>query len=164
MSPSRFHSSKAPTGRLLTMLVTTAVLVAVADGLAAVIITYFIHGRPPIVVFQYIASGLLGRSAFSGGWGTALAGALLHVFIASVWTVIIYMIDHQLARHNIGKTGRVVLYGLVIWTGMNLVVVPLSNVPSGQPGLQQVVIGITAVILAAALPMVYRFDSFNTGN
>jgi hypothetical protein len=38
------------------------------------------RGVAPIRIFQSIASGLLGRTAFDGGLSTALAGGVLHFF------------------------------------------------------------------------------------
>ncbi|MGH9373027.1 MAG: hypothetical protein ACRD15_16010, partial [Vicinamibacterales bacterium] len=55
--------------------------VGILDGLDAVLF-FGLRGAQPIRIFQGIASGLLGPSAFSGGWATALVGVLLHFFIA----------------------------------------------------------------------------------
>lgn len=65
------------------MLVITACIVAIIDGVAAVMITFALYGRSPVSVFQYIASGLLGSPAFSGGLSTAFVGLIFHFFIAS---------------------------------------------------------------------------------
>jgi hypothetical protein len=55
----RVSSSDAGTNKSAGMILATACIVAVADGLAAIALTFFLHDRPPIIVFQYIASGLL---------------------------------------------------------------------------------------------------------
>ena len=64
----------------LKRLVITACIVAIIDGVVAVMITFALYGRPPVSVFQYIASGLLGSSAFSGGLSTAFIGLIYHFF------------------------------------------------------------------------------------
>jgi len=134
--------------------------VAVIDGLAAIAITFFMHGRSPIIVFQYIASGLLGSSAFSGGLLTALIGVLCHFFIATVWTIIFFLLHRTFSRILPNKAIKAVVYGILIWAGMNLIVLPLSQVRTGTPGALQIAIGIAALIVAVGLPMAYRFDRY----
>src|SRR3990172_3090684 len=41
-------------------------------------------GYPLTIVYQYIASGALGESAFAGGFATALLGVLFHFLISIV--------------------------------------------------------------------------------
>jgi hypothetical protein len=74
--------------------------VGVLDGLDALIF-FGLRGVAPARVFQGIASGLLGRSAFAGGMATALLGILLHFFIAFA-VVTLY---HVAARRLPGLTG-----------------------------------------------------------
>ena len=51
-------------------------VVGILDGLDALIF-FGLRGAQPTRIFQGIASGLLGRSAFSGGLGTALLGVAI---------------------------------------------------------------------------------------
>jgi hypothetical protein len=62
-------------------LLVGALTVGVLDGLDALVF-FGLRGLSPARLFQGIASGLLGRSAFEGGMATALLGVLLHLFIA----------------------------------------------------------------------------------
>lgn len=55
--------------------------VGVLDGIAAVVAAG-IRGVSPDRVFQYISSGLLGRSSFEGGAGTIILGVVLHLVVA----------------------------------------------------------------------------------
>jgi hypothetical protein len=45
-----------------------------------------------IRIRQSIASGLLGRHAFAGGWQTAALGVLLHFFIAFVIVLVFVLV------------------------------------------------------------------------
>src|SRR5499426_4625272 len=63
--------------------------VGVLDGLAAVILTVY-FGRSVSGMFQYIASGLIGRASYEGGWATVLLGVALHFLIAFIWATIYY--------------------------------------------------------------------------
>lgn len=53
-----------------------------------------------------------------------------------------------------------VIYGITIWLVMNLMVLPLSQVPANSSGITQIAIGITTLIFAIGLPMAYRFDQY----
>src|SRR5690348_4197473 len=55
--------------------------VGTLDALDAIVF-FGLRGVTPVGIFQSIASGLLGRSAYQGGFATALLGVLLHYFIA----------------------------------------------------------------------------------
>lgn len=58
------------------------VVVGSLDAIDAVVFFGLRSGVKPIRIFQSIASGLLGRPAFQGGYQTAALGACLHFFIA----------------------------------------------------------------------------------
>src|SRR5471030_3155430 len=42
------------------------------------------HGASPLRVLQFIASGLLGRDSFAGGWWSGALGAACHYTILTV--------------------------------------------------------------------------------
>jgi hypothetical protein len=67
--------------RALEVILYGGLVVGVLDGLYAVVFNG-LRGVSPIRVFQFITSGLVGRSAFSGGVTTFLFGILLHFLIA----------------------------------------------------------------------------------
>src|SRR5215475_15541744 len=81
-------NSAAAVVSLRTMSPFKAILLGglVAGVLDAIdgVVAFGLKGLNPIQVLQYIASGLLGPSAFSGGLATAALGAVLHFVIAFV--------------------------------------------------------------------------------
>jgi len=86
------------------------------------------RGVAPMRGLQGIASGLLGKSAFSGGARTAALGAVLHFVIAFGAAGVYYFVlkvRPSLALHPIPWG---MAYGLVVFAVMNLVVLPLSRV------------------------------------
>jgi hypothetical protein len=101
----------------------------VLDGLSAAAVFWF-FGVKPIRVFQGIAAGLLGSSAFRGGAGSALMGVALHFlvafgaaaayFAASRWLPL--LVDHALACG--------VAFGIAVHLFMTFVVIPLSAIGS----------------------------------
>jgi hypothetical protein len=132
--------ARAPVVRAVAL---AASLVAALDLAYAVLVWAVI--RPvttPRGVLQSIASGLLGRSAYRGGWPTAFLGLALHVFIALTWTLIFLAALRFLPplRRWVSDRRRAVLvglgYGALMWLGMDLIVLPLSRAratPVGSP-------------------------------
>jgi hypothetical protein len=88
----------------------------------------------PMRLLQYIASGAIGRAAFDGGIATAMLGAGLHYFIATMMVLAYYLASrrfHALVQHPL-RYG--LPYGLLLWGVMTHVVVPLSLAqPSAKP-------------------------------
>jgi len=89
-------------------------------------------------VFQNVAGGLIGREAArAGGVPTFVFGTLLHFLIAVIWAAIFWVLGRRvpvLLRYAIPAG---LLYGLVVYLGMNCVVLPLSalSVPLRLPPL-----------------------------
>ncbi|TPW16660.1 MAG: hypothetical protein FD129_681 [bacterium] len=125
--------------------------VGVLDGLDAVIF-FGLRGVRPIRIFQAIASGLLGKSAFAGGLSTALLGVGCHFLIAT-GIVGIYLLASRsftvLARRP-WVCGP--LYGLVVYGMMNYVVVPLSLAANNPKPTAVLVNGLLIHLLGVGLP------------
>lgn len=83
--------------------------------IAAAITMYAIRsGGKPIRVFQYIASAVFGRKAFSGGLMMAFWGLIFHFIIAYAFTIFFFLVYPKinLLSKNIVVTG--IIYGLLI--------------------------------------------------
>lgn len=95
------------------------------SGTGDLIFAFAYFGLKP-GVFQAVAAGLLGRSAYKGGITSMMLGIALHYLIAFIWCALFWIASRQLTilvKHAIPAG---LLYGLVIYYGMNLVVLPLS--------------------------------------
>jgi hypothetical protein len=96
-------------------------------------------------IFQYIASGILGRHSFQMGWTSVGLGVAIHYAIALVWTTIFYVA----ATKFIGLTRRPILtgiiYGIIVYLVMTFLVVPLTAVPP-RPAAVSLVNRINAVL------------------
>jgi hypothetical protein len=116
------------------------------------IVFFWLKGVAPIRIFQSIASGILGRAAFGGGFSTALLGGILHYFISfsvvAVFCVACRWLSFLWRRPFICG----VLYGLVVYAVMNLMVVPLSAANSGKPTLPVLINGLLIHMLGVGLP------------
>src|SRR5918995_1563609 len=91
------------------------------DLTAACVYSWLRGSVSPVRVFQFIASGVLGTDSFTGGAKTALLGVALHFLIATVATAVFYFASRKwlfLIERPI-VTG--LLYGVVVYSFMNLV-------------------------------------------
>lgn len=123
------------------------------DITAAIISFYLNRHEPPTRMFQFIASGVLGTPAFTGGMGTAALGLLLHFILAYIFTIIFYFVY---PRINLLSKNRIVTglaYGAIVWAIMNLVVLPLSNAPAIPFRTKGVIIGILIIMFCVGLPI-----------
>ena len=97
--------------------------------LAYVFVFHGLRGVSATSILQSIASGLLGVSAFKGGFRTALLGVALHFIIALGAALTYWAASRRLTflRSNAIVCG--LLYGFAIYCFMEWVVLPLSAAP-----------------------------------
>jgi hypothetical protein len=131
----------------------TAVLAGTLDITAAIINSYLRTGTNPVVVLQFIASGVLSSEAFQGGLLTATLGLLLHYFITFSWTLIFFVFYPKLGLLPKYKNLSGLLYGVIIWLIMNLIILPVSNVPKISFGISQVILGVSFIMFLVGLPI-----------
>ena len=85
-----------------------------------------LEGRSPVSLLQGIAGGLLGMSSFRGGLATAALGLFFHFLIATTAAAVFYLACRKLkflVKHAIPSG---LLYGVVVYSFMNDIVLPLS--------------------------------------
>ncbi|SMB99707.1 conserved hypothetical protein [Hymenobacter roseosalivarius DSM 11622] len=111
------------------MVLYAGLLVGTFDILAAFTSFFISTENNPLLILKAIASGVLGRAAFSGAGGTMLLGLSLHFFIALTFTALFFRLYRRVGFISRNKVAAGVLYGLLIWAVMNLLVLPLSQVP-----------------------------------
>ena len=85
-------------------------------------------GTTPVRILQSIASGWLGRAAYTGGAGVGALGAITHYFIAFGIVATYFVVSRRVAvltRHPIACG---IVFGLFVYLFMNRVVIPLSAI------------------------------------
>ena len=140
---------------LLRLSVIGGLIIGTADAIIYHwFVTSVLGGFPLISVFQYIASGALGESAFAGSIATALLGVLFHFLISIVIAgVFILSADRipLLRRHPI--IGGL-LYGFGVCLVMTMIVIPLSAAPPlPAPTTPQLIVNMVDHILVIGLPL-----------
>lgn len=115
-------------------------------------------------VFQNVAGGLIGREAARGGGvPTFVLGTLLHFLIAGIWAAIFWGLSRRwplLLKHAITAG---LLYGLVVYLGMNCVVLPLSALPVPLRLPPLVSWPAAAHLLLVGLPIALSVRKFSRG-
>jgi len=85
-----------------------------------------ISGRPPAFILQFIASGLLGKAAFTGGTGAAALGMVLQwlmgLIIAAVYVLAGLRLPALRSQWILGGLA----YGVGVYFVMTYAIVPLS--------------------------------------
>jgi hypothetical protein len=138
-------------------LLRSSVIAGLIIGTADVIIyhwfvTSVLGGIPLISVYQYIASGALGESAFAGGIATALLGVLFH-FLFSIVIASVFILSADriplLRRYVIPGS---LLFGFGVFIVMNMIVTPLSATPPlPAPTTPQLIVNILDHLLVFGL-------------
>lgn len=134
-------------------LLLAALVAGTLDALGA-IITYTLRGgHQPARIFRFIASGVFGRKAASGGAEMVVYGVLFHYVIASCFTCAFFIAYPRLPflRRSPWLVGLV--YGIFIWVVMNGIVVPLSRTPPATFTWSGILIGIGVLVIAIGLPV-----------
>jgi len=115
--------------------------VAIADMTFATVVWVGVFQRATVLqIFQSVATGVLGRQAFQGGWVTAALGLLLHTAVALGWTLVFLAAKARWSRLRRwlcdARTALIVglVYGALVWLAMDFVVLPLSRARVTPPG------------------------------
>jgi len=107
-----------------------------------------------IRVFQTVAGGLIGReAAMAGGVPTFVLGVILHYVIALIWAALFWGLSRKLPALVQHAVPAGLAYGLVVFYGMNSVVLPLSALHTKAWPLAWAPWPIAAHMLAVGLPI-----------
>jgi hypothetical protein len=111
---------------MVTKAILAGGLVAGALDIADALVFNGLLGASPERVLQAIASGLLGPSAFDGGWATAALGLALHFFIATSAAAcfVLASLEWPVLVRRPFLCGAA--FGLAVFVFMNFIVLPLS--------------------------------------
>jgi len=137
-------------------------LIAGSMDITAAILTFKIRNNvPPMRILQSVASGLLGRDAYTGGVATAALGLFLHFTIAFIWTTVFYLASRKmpwLVQHAV-IVG--ILYGMFVQQFMQQVVLPLSAFHKAPFNWTALIIGLITHIVCVGLPIALSVRKFS---
>ena len=99
----------------------------------------------PWRIFQYIASGLIGRQSFQMGWTSVGLGVPVHYAIALTWTALFFIAATKFRVLTRRPILSGIIYGLIVYAVMNFIVLPMTAVPP-RPAIVPMVVRINAVL------------------
>jgi DMSO reductase anchor subunit len=135
-----------------TWFIKASLLVGTLDIVAAFLFNFFYASVPPLRVLQFIASGVLGKESFVMGWKSAALGLLFHYFICFGFVVLFYVI-HKAFLRRMSAYIYAIIMGIVSWCVMNLIVLPLSNVPVLPPNTTVIIANLLILVLCIGIPL-----------
>jgi hypothetical protein len=106
-----------------------------------------------ILLYQGIASGVLGARAFAGGMQSAILGLLLHYLIALIWTVFFFFVYPKMKFLSVNRTATAVGYAVFVSCVMTFVVLPLSNVHHYPVKAEPFLISTVILMFTIGLPI-----------
>ena len=126
------------TTELIKAILSGGLSAGVLDFIGACVSNYS-RGVTPLRIAQSIASGLLGRAAFEGGYKTAALGVVLHFIIALGAAAVFNLarLKWNWLTEQPWLSGA--LYGIAVFWFMQLVVLPVSAISFKQSFVWQVV-------------------------
>jgi hypothetical protein len=146
--------------RLTISILVTGFIAGTLDIAAAAINFIISTGKNPVVVLNFIASGIFGKEAFGDNALMPLYGLLFHYFIALIWTAIFYFAYQQFRLQKFNWIALGIVYAMIVWSCMTQVVLPLSNTPPIPFHLDKALIAVTILIVCIGLPISYRAKKY----
>ena len=136
---------------------------AVLDAADALVAYKLAFGMSPLAIYEFVASGLLGQSAYAGGAATALLGLAIHFLIAFGAAAVFVLASERLPQLRREAVGWGLAFGVGVFLVMNLVVIPLSRIPASVPSLPLVLNGVIGHALLVGLPIALAARRFLGG-
>jgi hypothetical protein len=151
MKKMKLHTEMKP---FIKRVLLTAALAGTLDILSAYTNVFIKTHHISKKMFNYIAGGALGlKDALSGGGGVVLLGVFFHYFIAFSFTLFFFLTYRKFRLSSVNPYVMALLYGLFVWAVMNLVVLPLSLLPSSPFSFQKSIVDMLVLSVMIGLPV-----------
>jgi uncharacterized membrane protein YagU involved in acid resistance len=137
-------------------IIATACIAGTLDIVIAIALYAVIQEKTTATkLLQSIASGILGKDAYSGGLKTAVLGLGLHYCITTLFTTTYFLAASRVkplgTRWLIAGIG----YGIFIWLVMNLIVLPVTFGRMQPMSISSVTPALLIVIGSVGIPISY---------
>jgi len=136
---------------IVAAILLTWLMAGTFDGIAAVLWSAWYTHIVSVEVFRYVASGIFGTAALTGGGVMIAYGILLHYLIALLFTIawfLSYPFFNSIMRY---KVIIAIFYGIVTWAVMEFIVLPLSHVAKHSFDITNAVTGCVILIFTIGL-------------
>ncbi len=145
----------------LNIILRAGLLAGTLDILAAILILAKGNAEGTL---KFIASGVFGNMAFSGGYDMVALGTVFHYFIATSFAAGYFLVYPRLPLLQKNKWASGVLFGLFVWAVMNLLAVPLSHAPQGPFAWDSALKNMAILVVCIGLPIAWLAERFYSTN
>lgn len=149
------HTETSPQASIGRAILFGGLAAGVLDAADALIAFKLVLGLDPVPIYQFVASGMLGPSAFQGGAATALLGLAVHFTIAFSAAAVFVLASTRIEVLRRSFVGSGLAFGVGVWAFMNLLVIPLSKIPPSPFSLPLFLNGVIGHALLVGLPIAY---------
>jgi len=119
---------RSNTARALPLVVLAGIVGATCD-ITYAILYYGWRNVPAERILQTVASGVLGKASYDGGWSTAALGLACHYAIVIVAAAVFWAVARRWTWLRSEPITAGLAFGVAIYGFMNFVVLPLSAYP-----------------------------------
>ena len=126
---------------------------AVLDAVDALVAYKLAYGMSPLAIYQFVASGLLGKAAYAGGLTAALLGVAVHLLVAFTAATVFVVASERLPGLRRDAVGWGLAFGVAVFVVMTFVVIPLSRIGGSMPSLPLLANGVLGHAFLVGLPI-----------
>jgi hypothetical protein len=138
----------------------TTVIAGCLDITAACIQAYLSKSVTPVILLKFIASGIFGKDAFSGGIEFMLFGLFVHFLIVFTCTVTYFLLypKLKLLQKNILLSSLFV--ALIAWAITTRLIIPLSKIQTPAFNFTKALIAVAVLYFCIGLPITFFAKKF----
>lgn len=125
------------------------------DAVDAIIAFKLVLGLAPIPIYQFVASGIVGSKAFTGGLATAALGLAIHFLIAFTAAAVYNVAALRMTALKARYASCGLAFGFFVYAFMNYLVIPLSAIPPSSFSLPLFINGVAGHALLVGLPIAF---------
>lgn len=123
------------------------------DICSAFLYSYIKKSTMPQTVLQNISKVAFGKERFGEVWMQNITGLLMHYVIAFGWTILFFLLYPRMKWMSRNRILTGIVYGLFVWTMMNVVLLPLWNYKPFVFNPEVSTINAVILILAIGMPL-----------
>jgi hypothetical protein len=127
----------------------------ILDAIDAIVAFKAVLGFDPIPIYQFVASGMLGPSAFAGEASTALVGLAVHFFIAFSAATVFAVASTRVPVLTERVLPSGAIFGVGVYAFMNYIVIPLSRIAPSPFSLALFLNGVLGHAVFVGIPIAY---------
>jgi len=110
-----------------SLILKAGLLAGTLDILSAFTYYFIKTGKNPLNVLSFVSKTALGETTFANTMVQQVTGLLVHFAIAFGWTILLFILYPRIKWLQFNKFITAVVYGIFVWTMMNMLILPLWN-------------------------------------